>query len=146
MNLPVKMLAAAGIASLAFAVTPAFAEQIEYQSVLTGDSETPAVDSKGAGTVKATYDTDTKVLTWTIEYQDLTGPVTAAHFHGPANVGEKADPVVPLTAPYDSPINGSATLTDAQYSDLKSGMWYLNLHTEKFPDGEVRGQIVPVHP
>ena len=146
MNLPFKLLAAVGIASLAFAVTPAFADPIKYMAVLTAADETPPTVSKGTGTVDATYDPDTKTLTWTIEYKDLTGPVTAAHFHGPATVGEKAAPVVPIEAPYDSPIKGSATLTDQQYADLSKQLWYFNLHTAKYPDGEVRGQVLPAHP
>ena len=82
------------------------------------------------------------MLTWTVTYTGLTGAVTAAHFHGPAAMGAKADPVVPLEAPFASPIKGSATLTDAQATDLSAGMWYFNLHTAKYPDGEIRGQVV----
>ena len=57
-------------------------------------------------------------------------------------MGAKAPPVVPIEAPFTSPIKGSATLTDAQASDLQAGMWYFNLHTAKYPDGEIRGQVV----
>lgn len=139
-------LGAAAIATLVFAVAPALAEEIKYVAKLTAAEETPATDSAGTGTLDGTYDTDTKVLTWTIEYEGLSGPVTAAHFHGPAGVGEKADPVVPIEAPYDSPISGSVTLTDEQYADLVKQLWYLNLHTDKYPDGEIRGQVIPAHP
>src|SRR6185295_3977237 len=117
---------------------PVLADQIKFMAKLTASEETPATDSKGTGTLDATYDTDTKILTWIITYQDLTGPVTAAHFHGPAGKGAKADPVVPLTGPYDSPISGGTTLTQDQYDDLSKGLWYLNLHTDKYPDGEIR--------
>ena len=72
----------------------------------------------------------------------MTGDVTAAHFHGPAAVGEKASPVVPIDAPYTSPISGSATLTEPEAADLQAGMWDFNLHTAKYPDGELRGQLV----
>jgi len=141
MNIALRTLAAASIASFALAATPVLADQIKYQATLTAAEETPPADSKGTGKVDATYDTDSKMLTWTITYQDLTGPVTAAHFHGPAAMGEKAAPVVPLAAPYDSPIGGGAALTDQQYQDLSKGLWYFNLHTDKYPDGEIRGQV-----
>ncbi len=39
------------------------------------------------------------------------------------------------------PINGNATLTDDQITQLQGGQWYFNLHTAKFPDGEIRGQV-----
>jgi hypothetical protein len=145
MRLSLATAAAAAALTLAFA-TPTLATELKYSTVLSGQAETPPNDSKGSGTVDATYDTDTKTLTWKIEYKDLSGDVTAAHFHGPAEQGAKADPVVPIPDPLASPISGSATLTDAQYDDLKQGLWYFNLHTEKYPDGEVRGQMAAVHP
>jgi len=146
MRLSLATFAAAAALSIAFAAAPALASEVKYQTVLSGQSETPPNDSKGTGTVDATYDTDTKTLTWSITYQDLSGDVTAAHFHGPAKAGDKAGPVVPIPDPLASPISGSATLTDAQYDDLNKGLWYFNLHTAKFPDGELRGQMQPMHP
>ena len=146
MNIALKTLAVASIAAFAFAAIPVLADEFKYTAMLTGAVQTPAGAINGTGTLDATYDTDTKTLTWTITYEGLSGPVTAAHFHGPAKEGEDADPVVPLLDPLASPINGSAALTDDQYKDLSSGLWYLNLHTEKYPDGEIRGQVTQVIP
>jgi hypothetical protein len=28
-------------------------------------------------------------------------------------------------------------------ADLQAGKWYLNIHTAKFPNGEIRGQVEP---
>jgi hypothetical protein len=142
MRLSLGPLTAAAALSLAMLTAPAFADQVAYHADLTAAQETPPADSTGTGSLDAMYDTSTKTLTWTITYDGLTGDVTAAHFHGPAAMGAKADPVVPLEAPFASPIKGSATLTDAQATDLSSGMWYFNLHTAKYPDGEIRGQVV----
>jgi hypothetical protein len=142
MSVSLKTLAAAA-ALFAFAITPAWAEQVKFTADLTGAAEVPANDSAGTGKVEATLDTDTKGLSWTITYDGTTGPATAAHFHGPAKEGENAGPVVPI--PDDmltSPIAGQATLDDQQISDLEAGLWYFNLHTEKYPDGELRGQLM----
>ena len=137
------MTAIAGTAfALALAVgAPANAAAISFKADLTGAQETPPNDSKGKGAVDAAYDAATKTLTWTITYSDLTGPASAAHFHGPAAVGAKAAPVVPIKGDLKSPIKGTATLTDQQAKDLQAGMWYFNVHTAKFPDGEIRGQL-----
>jgi hypothetical protein len=125
----------------AFSVSPALAETLHFKATLTGPAETPPTDSKGTGTVDATYDDATKTLGWTINYSGLTGPALAAHFHGPAAAGTAAPIEVPLTGSLDSPIKGSATLTDAQAKDLTAGMMYFNIHTAEHKPGEIRGQM-----
>jgi len=142
MKLSIGTLTAVAAVSLAFLAAPALADQVAYHADLTAAQETPPADSAGTGSLDASYNTSTKMLNWTVTYSGLTGDVPAAHFHGPAAMGAKAPPVVPIEAPFTSPIKGSATLTDAQASDLQAGMWYFNLHTAKYPDGEIRGQVV----
>ena len=93
------------------------------------------------GKVDATLDTETKMFTWNITYDGLGGEATAAHFHGPAAEGENAPPVVPIDGALASPIAGNATLTDEQITQLQGGMWYFNVHTAQYPDGEIRGQV-----
>jgi CHRD domain len=134
--------AAAFSVGLLFAVVPAQAETITFKTDLKGSEETPPTDSAGKGTVNATYDTATKKLTWTIIYSGMTGPATMAHFHGPAPVGKAAGVEVNIPNSDKSPIEGSATLTDAQSKDLMDGMLYVNIHTEKNKAGELRGQLV----
>jgi hypothetical protein len=124
------------------AATPARAEVVVYAAELKGASEVPPNDSKGSGSVEARFDTATKKLAWTVTFSGLTGPVTAAHFHGPAAANANAGPVITLDpAKLASPITGEATLSDAQAADLAKGLWYLNLHTAAHPPGEVRGQL-----
>jgi len=117
------------------------AEMLHYKATLTAAAETPPTTSTGSGTLTATFDTDSKKLEWTAEYSGLTGPAVAAHFHGPAPVGKAAPIEVPLQAPLDSPMKGSATLTDAQAKDLMDGMMYINIHTAANKPGEIRGQM-----
>jgi len=118
--------------------TPLFAETMMFKADLNAASEVPPTDSSGTGAADITLDTATKKLSWTVTSSGLTGDATAAHFHGPAAPTETADPVVDISA---SLANGSANLTDQQLADLQAGKWYLNIHTEKFPDGEIRGQV-----
>ena len=123
------------------AANPAFAATVNFTATLNGASEVPPNDTGGTGTVQATLDTDAKAFSWTIEYSGLTGDATAAHFHGPAAADANAPPVVPIEGNLVSPIAGTATLTDAQIADLQNGMWYFNVHTAQYPDGEIRGQL-----
>ena len=80
-------------ATVAFA-GPAFAEKLK--ATLDGKSETPPNTSAGMGTADIDYDAATKKLSWKLTYSGLTGPATAAHFHGPAEPGKTAGVAVAI--------------------------------------------------
>jgi CHRD domain len=119
------------------------AQQINFKADLSGASEVPPVTGAGSGSATASLDTATKTLTWTVTYSGLSGPATAGHIHGPAAPGANAGVLVPFNpAALASPIKGSATMTDAQVSDLEAGKLYVNIHTAANKGGEIRGQLV----
>jgi hypothetical protein len=111
-----------------------------FKASLDAAQETPPTGTPGTGALTATYDTASKTLTWTVSYSGLTGPATAAHFHGPAGPGKAAAVEVPAPVS-DSPIKGSATLSDSQAKDLMDGDMYFNIHTAANKAGEIRGQV-----
>jgi hypothetical protein len=106
---------------------------------LSAKNEVPPNASTGSGTAKV--ELDGNVIKWNVSYSGTTGPVTAGHFHGPAQPGANAGVVVPFAGPLASPIIGSATLTPTQLEQVKAGLWYVNLHTAANPGGELRGQV-----
>jgi hypothetical protein len=133
-------LAAVACASIIAFASPSMAAMVNFKADMKASTEVPPNDSKGTGTVTATYDTASKKLSWKGSYANLSGPATAAHFHGPAEPGKNAGVAVPIS-PATSPLEGSATLTDAQASDLMAGKWYVNVHTAANKGGEIRGQL-----
>jgi hypothetical protein len=119
------------------------AATVNLKADLKASSEVPAKESAGKGTVTATLDTTTNELKYHVEFDGLSGPATAAHFHGPAAEGVNAKPQVPVkVSPIVSPIEGTTTVTAEQAKDLLDGKWYFNLHTSVNPGGEIRGQVV----
>lgn len=124
-------------AAVAFAA-PASAEKLK--ATLDGKSEVPATTS-GTGTADLDYDAASKKLSWKVTYSGLSGPATAAHFHGPAEAGKNAGVAIAIPNATSSPVEGSATLTDAQAADLLAGKLYVNIHTAANPGGEIRGQV-----
>ncbi|MCP3391817.1 CHRD domain-containing protein [Bradyrhizobium sp. CCGB12] len=117
------------------------AEVVKLKAELKGSNEVPPNSSPGSGKAEASYDTETKVLTYIVTYAGLTGPAMGAHFHGPSDAGKNAGIALPFKSA-QSPIQGSATLTDAQAADLLAGKWYANIHTAGNPGGELRGQMM----
>ena len=122
-------------------IPAAQAETIELKADLKGANEVPLNASPASGKAVATLDTGTRLLTWTVTYADLTGPALGAHFHGPSEPGKNAGIVLPFKT-VQSPIEGTATLTENQAADLLSGKWYANIHTAANPGGELRGQMM----
>lgn len=131
----------ASLVLAACSMTPMMPAASPMLARLAGSNEVPSVPTSGSGTAELSFDMQSKLLSWTITYSGLTGPATAAHFHGPAMVSENAGVAVPLTGSLASPITGSATLTEAQAADLMAGKWYFNVHTAANPGGEIRGQV-----
>ncbi len=137
---PILKAGLIGFALIAAGAAPAFAEAMSFQASLKPAEEVPPAKSKGIGAATVTYDTASRKLTWKITYSDLSGPATMAHFHGPADPGKNAGVAVPITA-LASPMEGSATLTEAQAAELMAGKLYVNIHTAENKAGEIRGQV-----
>ena len=131
-----------GIAVIAIlAASTAFAQEMKLKADLTGAQEVPPVTTQGKGSAEVSFEPASKKLSWTVTYSGLSGPATAAHFHGPAEAGKNAGVAVPIPNQANSPVTGSATLTDAQAADLQAGRYYVNIHTAANPGGEIRGQV-----
>ena len=137
------VVAGLAVVAVTLGAPTARAEILSYKAVLAGSHEIPPNQSKGAGTVTLSYDTAAKTLSWKGNHSGLSGPVTAAHFHGPAALGKNAGIALAIAnGALPAEFEGSTPLTEAQAADLMAGRWYLNLHTAAFPAGEIRGQVV----
>ena len=134
-------LSAFALISLLAMPAPAFADMVKMKADLKASEEVPATESSGAGTADVTLDTAANKVSWKITYENLTGDATAAHFHGPAKVGENAGPIVDITANIK---DGSADVTADQAKMISEGNTYINIHTAKYPDGEIRGQVLQI--
>lgn len=130
---------AAAVASL-----PATTAASELEARLSGTSEIPINFSEATGRALVSYDRTSGLLSWVVDYDRLSSEATGAHFHGPAAEGENAGVQVNIGgAGLASPIVGSATITPEQAAALLGGLWYVNIHSTNYPDGEIRGQLKP---
>jgi hypothetical protein len=137
-----SIYAGLGLAVIAlFATSPAAAQNVNYSAELTGAAQVPPVTTEATGNVRASFGQTSKRLVYTITYSGLSGPATAAHFHGPAAADATAPPVIPIEGDLTSPISGNIILTDEQIGMLEGDQLYFNIHTAANPGGEIRGQI-----
>jgi len=123
-------------------------------------NEVPAAtNSTGSGneiSAGISFDTDTSMLTLALGYgsaagfTDLTGPASAK-IQGPAGQGTNSQSVVVDLEPYlftpgnpalGGVIYGQIQIPTNQVADLLSGLYYVNIFTTLYPDGEIRGQLL----
>lgn len=137
-----------------------------YQEVL-GPTSGP-VSTTGTGTFEATLNSDGDEISYTLTYSDLEGTanngvVTAAHIHfGQRGVSGGVIAFLcgggtkPTACPLSGTVTGTIKAADIQgpatqgieagsfpeaVRALRAGMVYANVHTTRWPSGEIRGQV-----
>jgi CHRD domain len=117
----------------------------DLRATLAGAYEVPPTESRGSGYFEAVYRPSTKVLEYRLNLTGLSGPITMGYLQGPAAPGDNSPHVAPINIPiYDYTIWDGVTLTEEQAAQVLAGQWYVNVMTLQYPDGEIRGQILPL--
>ncbi|HLX19184.1 MAG TPA: CHRD domain-containing protein [Gaiellaceae bacterium] len=133
--------AAVVLAVAAFAGAAPRANPIMAATKLTAAEEIPAQvvkNTKASGSF--TLDITGTKGAFVLKFSGLTGPATAAHIHL-GGMGKAGPVVIPLCGPCKSPVKGNVKFTAALLKDLKTHKLYVNVHTAKNPNGEIRGQL-----
>jgi hypothetical protein len=129
---------------------PAYAQvspgSCHLRAIMDGLQETPPNSSPGTGTADFLR-TAPNQLSYTYQYQNLVAGVTGCHIHQ-APPGTPGSIVIPLSI---NPGTTSGSVSDTAQADpallddicRNPGEYYINLHTDAFPGGEIRGQLQP---
>ena len=160
-----QAVAAGAIAILlgAAGVTVAGADDDDgVQARLKGFEEVPAVSTAASGKFEAEIDRAAQRIDYELSYSDLEAPVLFAHIHlgqRTANGGVAAFlcggggmPACPQSGivegtivPADVIGPASQGIAPGEFDELvtaiRAGVTYANVHSDKFPGGEIRGQI-----
>jgi hypothetical protein len=145
------------------------ADQIVLTATLTEAQEVPPTNSPGVGTALVSVDTVTHLMTVNVAFSGLASPTIASHIHCCAPPGTNAMvattvptfPNFPLGVMSGTYVQTLDLLSVSTYNPafitahggtvggaeaafiagLLSGQTYLNIHTNVFPGGEIRGQL-----
>jgi hypothetical protein len=131
------------LASLVLAAT-AMAAETSLSADLAGAADG---DPDGTGTASIIIDPDTGEVCWDLTVENIAD-ATASHIHVGAE-GQSGDVVVPLDA--DGFSGSSSDCADASDADLAAIVadpagYYVNIHTEDYPAGAIRGQLAAGSP
>lgn len=115
-------------------------ETYKVKAHLNGAQDRAKTKGTGVFTGTVVEKGKSKTLKWRLTFKKLTGKAAAAHIH----LGKKgvAGPVaVALCGPCKSGAHGTAKVTEKIVSALEHHKAYVNVHTARYPNGEIRGQI-----
>ena len=130
-----------------------------FSASLSGKDEVPPTESNSTGTAKFQVDENSSQVSYWVNVTGIK-KINQAHIHN-GTEGQNGDIVVTLTknksakgndGPPNIGFSGNITkddlqepLKDKELTDLVSlmsdGNPYVNVHTDKYPDGAIRGQI-----
>ncbi len=128
--------------------THALATTFGFTATLSGLQEVGPNASPATGTAFLVYDDVANTLSTTVSFAGLLAPLTASHIHGsPTSVpGVNAGVIHPFASAPAGATSGTYSdvwvgLTPTQVTWLNGGLLYVNIHSQLYPGGEIRGQI-----
>ncbi len=151
-------LAAAVVCGAGLAMA-AQGQVVTLTASLSGLEEVPPNASPATGFATLQIDIISRAWTLDISWGTLIAPMTVAHIHrapigvnGPVIIGldGSGSPAWPLFAPGSTSFNSGGALPApflwpaSELQNLLDGNTYINIHSQFFPGGEIRGQLVPV--
>lgn len=92
------------------------------------------VTTSATGSTTVTFNTETREVTFTVEWEGLTSPVVGMHFHDAGPVIHGIDGWQAATS---GSVSGTVTFSAEEAADLAAGEVYTQIHTETYPGGEV---------
>lgn len=122
-------------AALLLLAAPVLAESI-YTATIDGTSA--GTPSGATGTAILTLNDLGTEVSYSISYSGLMGTEVAAHFH---NAGPGMNGPVMFPLPAGQPKVGTWSVGAFEVGELNAGRVYINIHTDLYPAGEIRGNI-----
>ena len=141
-----RLAAVTALAVAFFAGSPAFGQgpstfKVRLSPVPIDAAMRPTV----AGLGNATATLQGTKLTVTGSFDGLKSPATIAQIHTSVAAGVRGPAILDLTVSKATSgmVTGSVDLTPEQVASLRKGQLYIQIHSEKAPDGNLWGWLLP---
>ena len=133
------------IAAILFAICANGLSAQTYKTRLAPVALDGAMKKDVAGVGSATATLSGNKLTLNGTFDGLKSNATMAHIHQGSTTGVRGPKVLDLSVSkaMNGNISGSFDLTPEQVESLKKGKWYVQIHSEKAPDGNLWGWLLP---
>jgi hypothetical protein len=136
-------VAALAVSALLPRVVLAKSAPLTFFAVMNGGQVVPPSPSNAMGVAFLTFDNATKRLCFSISYSALQGTETEAHLHS-AQAGATNAVLYDLTPLGTPKIGCLGPIKPVEEKALRRGRLYINIHTDVYVAGEIRGQVLPV--
>ena len=133
------------IFGITLALGAAAQSPVTYKTRLAPVALDAAMKSTIAGEGSATAVLTGTKLTVNGKFEGLKSAATMAHVHQGTATGVRGAKVLDLTVTkaMEGSVSGTFELTPEQLEALKKGKWYVQIHSEKAPDGNLWGWLLP---
>jgi hypothetical protein len=138
-HFPVARFAALAIICL-LGASVAHADTV-FTAALNGSQAVPPTNSTATGMGSVILNDSENSITVTLNLSNSQNSSFVAKIHGPAPRGASGEAIFTLPAGVSTQ---SFSITPAIAANLKAGLWYFNVTSASFPNGEIRGQLEPI--
>ena len=133
------------LAGIMMALSAVAQSPVTFKTRLSTVAMDAAMKATIAGEGSATAVLAGSKLTVSGTFEGLKSPATMAHIHQGSATGVRGAKVLDLTVSkaVSGSVSGTFDLTPEQVDALKKGKWYVQIHSEKAPDGNLWGWLLP---
>jgi hypothetical protein len=126
---------------------PCWAADFMYESRLTAVAYDGAMRANVQGDGHVSASLSGNVLTVTGSFTSLPSPAISAKLYSGAGIGVPGDAImdIKLTGQSDGSLSATLTLNRSQLAALKNGHLYAQINSQKAPQGNLWGWLLPAH-
>ena len=146
--IPFRHSVSGAVFAVLFCAGTAIAAEQKFETRLTPAPFDGAMRANVQGDGQVSASLDGKSLTVTGTFMGLPSAATTAKLYSGTGIGIPGDAIldIALNGQSEGTLSGKFTLNAKQLAALKQGHVYVQINSQKAPDGNLQGWLLPEHP